>query len=94
MNQIQFIGTTPHELIADIKNAIIPELYKQLSEKFQPQQPEEFLSRNEVCALLKINLTTLWRYTNKGLLTGYNLEKKVLFKRSEIEAYLENNKTN
>lgn len=92
-SQIQFIQTTPNELVTELKNAIIPELYRQLSEQFQPKQPEEYLSRNQVCELLKINLSSLWRWTTKGTLIGHNIEGKVLYKRSQIEAYLDNNKT-
>lgn len=90
---IQVFQTTPIELADFLKNAIIPELYEKLSTQFQPKQPEEYLSRAEACELLKINLSTLWRWTKNETLTGYNIQGKVLYKRSEIEAYLQSNST-
>ena len=45
MTTIQFIGTTPNDLVSEIKNALIPELREQLSKDFQPKEPTEYLTR-------------------------------------------------
>jgi excisionase family DNA binding protein len=92
MNAIQFIGTTPAELVHEIKNVIIPELKEELSKEFQPKQPTEYLTRTEVCKLLKIDLSTLHRWTKSGKLDAYGIGNRVYYKRSEIESYLEINK--
>lgn len=92
MGQIQFIQTTPNELIHELKLAIIPELKEQLSKEFQPKEPEEFLTRNEARELLKINLSTLTRWTQKGDLISYVINQRVYYKRSEIVLTLERNK--
>lgn len=92
MEQIQFIGTTPSKLIFELKTAIIPELKEQLSKEFQPKEPEEFLTRDEASELLKINLSTLTRWTQKGDLISYVINRRVYYKRSEIVLTLENNK--
>ena len=92
MSAIQFIGTTPADLVHEIKSAIIPELKEELSKEFQPKQPTEYLTRTEVCKLLKIDLSTLHRWTKSGKLNAYGIGNRVYYKRSEIESYLEVNK--
>jgi len=44
MNIIQFIGTTPDDLIKEIKNVILPELREELSKGFQPKEPTQYLT--------------------------------------------------
>jgi excisionase family DNA binding protein len=92
MNTIQFIGTTPNDLITEIKNALIPELREQLSKDFQPKEPTEYLTRSEVCKLLQIDLSTLHRWRKDGTLTAYGVGNRVYFKRSEIDQYINRNK--
>lgn len=94
MNAIQFIGTTPKELVHEIKNVIIPELKEELSKEFQPKQPTEYLTRSEVCDLLKIDLSTLHRWTKSDKLDAYGIGNRVYYKRSEIEHHLDNNRLN
>ncbi|UCA59037.1 helix-turn-helix domain-containing protein [Chryseobacterium rhizoplanae] len=92
MNTIQFIGTTPNDLVTEIKNALIPELREQLSKDFQPKKPTEYLTRSEVCELLQIDLSTLHRWRKDGTLTAYGVGNRVYFKRSEIDEYINRNK--
>lgn len=92
MSAIQFIGTTPSELIEDIKKEIIPELKEQLCKEFQPKEPSVYLSRNEVCKMLHIDLSTLHRWRKDGVLIAYGLGNRIYFKRNEIEALIEKNR--
>lgn len=94
MNAIQIHGTTSKQFIDELKSALIPELRKQLSEEFQPKEPTEYLTRAEVCKLLKIDQSTLHHWRNKGILQAHGIGNRVYFKRSEIEEYLEQNKLN
>jgi len=66
----------------------------ELSKQFQPKQPTEYLTRQEVADLLKIDLSTLWHWTKKKTLNAYGIQNRVYYKRSEIESYLENSKIN
>ena len=92
MSTIQFIGTKPTDLITELKNSLIPELTAQLSAQFQPKEPTEFLTRNEVCAMLKINLSTLYRWCKDGTLSSFGIGNRVYFLRSHIEEVLMKNK--
>jgi excisionase family DNA binding protein len=92
MTTIQFIGTTPSELIEDIKKEIIPVLKEQLSKEFQPKDPTVYLSRNEVCKILQVDLSTLHRWRKDGTLIAYGLGNRVYFKRNEIDSLINQNR--
>ena len=92
MSSIQFIGTNPSDLITELKNSLIPELKAQLSAQFQPKEPTEYLTRSEVCKLLKINLSTLHRWRKENIIPSYGYGNRVYFKRSEIDAIINQNK--
>jgi excisionase family DNA binding protein len=56
-----------------------------LKEYFEPKEPVELMTRNEVAEYLKVDLSTLWNWTNKGKLTAYGIGARVYYKRNEIE---------
>jgi len=84
MQQIQFIGTTPSALIDLIDNAVKNRL-EDLKKNFQPKDPTEFLTRNEVAEMLKIDLSSVHNWTKKGILTAYQISGRVYYKRKEVE---------
>lgn len=60
---------------------------KQPTTPVQPTSTEDdLLSRDEVCTLLKISLTTLNNYTRAGKLKKHSICNRVLYKRSEVLA--------
>lgn len=81
---IQLIQITPKEL-QDLILVGIKSQIDELKNDFQPISPTEFLTRNEVAGILKINLSTLSSWTKKGKLTSYGIEGRVYYKRNEIE---------
>ena len=50
----------------------------------RPEEHEEYLTRKQVAELLQISLVTLHNWTKKGILTGYRISNKRLYKKSEI----------
>ncbi|AHW59582.1 Helix-turn-helix domain-containing protein [Draconibacterium orientale] len=84
-NYLQFIQVTPEQLQQAILKGVKEQL-EELKESFQPKEPTEFLTRNEVKDMLKVDLTTIWNYTNKGKLKAYGIGNRVYYKRSEVEA--------
>lgn len=92
MKNVQFIGLSVEELISGIKDELVPELKKQLSQEFQPKQPEELMTRKEVCDLFQIDLSTLHRWRKEEKMPSYGIGNRVYFKRSEVEAMLTENK--
>ena len=49
-----------------------------------PSVKEELLTREEASELLKIDLSTLWRWTNKGQVIAYGIGKRVFDKKEEL----------
>ncbi|HOZ29586.1 MAG TPA: helix-turn-helix domain-containing protein [Bacteroidales bacterium] len=84
--QIQIIQN-PEELQNAILNGV-KELISQLKSEYQPKEPTEYLTRNEVRELLKVDLSTVHNWTKRGKLRAYGLGNRVYYKRSEIEQSL------
>ncbi len=66
----------------------LTELKKQiedLKKHLQPKIPNEYLTRNEVAEMLKINLSTVHNWTRNKTLVAYSIGSRIYFKRSEVE---------
>lgn len=77
---------TPEEIYALFKG-----LQQQLDDiklNFEPKTPPEYLTRNQVCELLQVNLSTLWCWKKKGKLIPVGVGNRVLYKRSDIDEVL------
>jgi excisionase family DNA binding protein len=85
MENIQFIQITPEEQEDRIFKRVKAEL-EELKKDFQPKQPPEFLTRNEVRDLLKVDLSTVHNWTKRGKLKAYGIGNRVYYRRDEVEA--------
>lgn len=85
-NAIQIIQD-PEMLQNAILQGIRHEL-EQLKTEFQPKQPTDLLTRNEVRELLKVDLSTVHNWTKKGKLKAYGIGNRVYYKRNEIDDVL------
>ena len=87
MDNFIILHSTPISEFRKMIGEIIEEKLKQF--KLSPQvavpQKAEYLSRREVCVLLKISLATLYYYTKDGILNGYRIGGRVLYKSAEVE---------
>ncbi len=84
MGTLQFIQITPEQLQNEIIKGVKTEL-EQLKKDFQPKQPSEYLTRNEVAEMLKIDLSSVHNWTKKGKLKAYGIGGRVYYKREEVE---------
>ena len=80
MNQIFLNGITLQELA----DALKPLLHYQKTVNETSQIENELLTRLEVCKLLSINKTTLWKHTKSGKLKSLGLGNRVYYKKSEV----------
>ncbi|MDX8339389.1 helix-turn-helix domain-containing protein [Draconibacterium sp. IB214405] len=80
----QFISTILDELNQPLKDQI-QDGFKEVKRQFQPKEPEEYLTRNEVKDLLKVDLSTIHNWTKRGKLKAYGIGNRVYYKRSEVE---------
>ncbi len=81
---IQLIQINPDDLQTAIISGVRAEVEK-LKEDFQPKQPTEFMTRNEVRDLLQVDISTVHNLTKRGKLKAYGLGGRVYYKRAEVE---------
>jgi len=56
-----------------------------LKKNFQPKEPNEYLTRNNVAEMLSIDLSTVHNYTKRKILQAYQIGGRVFYKRQEVE---------
>ncbi|WP_372752524.1 helix-turn-helix domain-containing protein [Labilibaculum sp.] len=83
-NTIQFIQVTPEQLQKAIITGVKEQL-NDLKDLFQPKEPTEYLTRNEVKELLHVDLSTVHNWTKKGKLKAYGIGNRIYYKRHEVE---------
>jgi hypothetical protein len=84
-------STLIHNISSDEIESFFKEIRKELNEikeNFQPKTPEEFLTRNEVADMLKVDLSTIHNWCVKGKLIPFGIGSRVYFKRSDIETIM------
>ena len=84
MEQTQFVLTT-NEQIENTINKVLKIQLDELKKNFQPKEPSEFLTRNEVAKLFKIDLSTVHNWSKNGKLIPYGIGGRVYFKLNEVE---------
>jgi excisionase family DNA binding protein len=68
--------------LKNLKESLLTELKTELDLK----RPEEYLTRQEVAKLLKVHVSTVDEWTNRGKLIRYGIYgRRALYKRSEVE---------
>lgn len=82
-NVTQLHNATPQQLTETIINGVKDEI-SLLRAEFQPKEPTEYLTRNELAKLLKVDLSTIHNWTKKGKIKAYGIGNRVYYKRHEI----------
>ena len=81
-NSIMLHNLAPRELELLLKKSIksiLDEYYVNRQANF-----DELLTREQACSLLKINKTSLWKWTKHGKIIAYGIGNRVLYKKSEL----------
>jgi excisionase family DNA binding protein len=78
------------QAVAKVNEALstVLTLIEDIKKNFEPKQPTELLTREEMSNLLKCDLSTIHNWTKKGKLHAYGIGNRVYYKRSEVEASL------
>lgn len=84
MKQINFLQYTPQELKEVIENAITDSMAT-FHSKLQPKQSDEYLTRQEVADLFKVDLSTIHNWCKQGKLKPYGIGSRVYFLRVDID---------
>jgi len=80
-SQIIFDVLSKEEL-EDLIGKSLEEVIK--NNPFNHSPDQELLTREEACMLLKIDSSTLWRWTNKGMVTAYGIGSRRFYKKEEL----------
>lgn len=73
----------------DLLSDLIEEKFKETFKNSDINDSEQkYLSRFEVAKLLKISLPTLHNLTINGVLSGYRVGRRVLYKKAEVDSSL------
>jgi excisionase family DNA binding protein len=83
-NQILLQTMTPAELGVLISDAV----KNQIEALKGNTEGNELLTRNQVCELLDIDLSTLHHWRKKGKIVAQGIGSRVYFRRSDVEAAL------
>lgn len=85
MGNISIFQGTPDELAEIIAKGVKNQI-DELKKDFQPKEPNEYLTRNEVAEMLSIDLSSVHNWTKKGILTAFQISGRVYYKRKQVEA--------
>lgn len=71
--------------VEELTEKIALKTIKLLGLKTQQVQPEnDLMTRKEVCALLSINFSTLWKHTKSGKLLSSGIGNRVFYSRRQV----------
>lgn len=82
-NSILLQNLSPETLTELIKEGVKSQLADFIKD-LQTHNPDELLSRDEVCKLLQIDSSTLWHWTNKGKVKAYGIGNRRYYKKAEL----------
>lgn len=82
---IQFIQSTPDELETKFLKGVQSQI-DDLKKHFQPKEPNEYLTRQEVAQMFGVDISTIYNWTKRGIIKPKGIGGRVYFLRSEIEA--------
>lgn len=77
--------TSFREIISEAVRSELAAMYP----KEKATAPPEFLTRLETAQRLKISLPTLHLWTKTGVLQGYRVQGRVLYKSNEVDSSLQ-----
>ena len=84
METVQFIQTSPQQLKELISNDVREQL-EELKKTFQPKEPNEYLTRNNVAEMLSVDLSTVHNWTKKGILQAKQIGGRIFYLRDQVE---------
>ena len=75
--------TTPESLVELMLISFRAEL-QSFKNDLAPTPADDLLTKKQVCELLQITLTTLWRWEKNGKIETYGIGKNRYYKKAEI----------
>jgi hypothetical protein len=85
MKSVQFVAISPEELQDAILSGVRIEIEK-LKTEFRPKEPPEYLTRQDIRDMFKVNMSTVHNWTKAGKIKAYQIGSRVYYRRDEVEA--------
>lgn len=92
--KVQLYEISPEELVELIKDSVVNEMKDLIKGMDKKNKSNEYLSRKDTCILLKIDQSTLYRWTKSGQLKSYGIGNRVYYLKEDIQKVLLENKLN
>jgi len=89
--QIILTSINKEQLAEEIADKVINRIG---AAKPQKEEKLEYLNRKEVAGILHISLPKLNELTKQGHLISYKFGNRVLYKKAEVQGFIESNKVN
>ncbi|MDT0554524.1 helix-turn-helix domain-containing protein [Patiriisocius hiemis] len=87
---IQIQEITVDELADKVADKLLDKI-KHYLDDLHTNESDVYLTRQETADFLKINITTLWHWTNKGKIKSYGIGNRRYYNKQEIIALLKKN---
>ena len=87
MEAIQITQTNANDFKSEILKGVKIQI-DELKSQFQPKEPNEYLTRQEVAKMFNVDISTVHNWCKSKKLNPLGLGARVYFLRSEIEASL------
>lgn len=84
---MQVILISKDDLQEQIEKGVKTQL-QEFAKNFQPKEPKEYLTRQEVADMLQVNLSTVHNWCKNGRLKPLGIGARVYFLRSDVEQCL------
>lgn len=88
---IQIETVSAEEFKTEIVNAILEQLIPLLQKDKIEENKKEMITRAEAANLLNISLVKLWDITKNNLIPKYKIGGKVLYKKKDIQNFIQLN---
>tara|TARA_R100000789_G_C2961949_1_gene138205 strand:+ start:134 stop:421 length:288 start_codon:yes stop_codon:yes gene_type:complete len=88
--KIEIQEITVDELADKVADKLLNKI-KHYLDDLHTNESDVYLTRQETADFLKINITTLWNWTNKGKIKSYGIGNRRYYNKQEIIALLKKN---
>ena len=75
--------------LVEANSLLLEQARAQLEQKIADASAETYLSKDKVCEMLDVSVTTLWRWEKVGYLVPLNFGGQKRYRKSDIEKILE-----
>ncbi len=85
MEQINFVGVEPTNLIKEIVNEVRHTLFADITKTLQDNEPKRYYSADQICERFSVTKPTIHEWRKRGILKSYKLGARVYYRLDEIE---------